>query len=367
MKIFLQLLSLLLCFGFYSCKSNNDQENKKTVNSPKKETGKTRMLADTIGFAQYDWQMDSIISRIDAKDKVKTDQLYKAVINPHDDYAYAAGLYHKTLSGIKAKTILLIGVAHRARNFNLENRIIFGSFDNWKGPYGSIKISPLRNELAQNLKAENYIVHDSMMQLEHSLEAITPFLQKNNKEVEIIPVLIPYMTFTNMEAFSEDLADNLKILMSSKNMDFGKDLAIVISNDAIHYGDEDWGGSNLAPFGSDSLGNEKARQKDLNIIAETLNGELSSEKIKTFNRYTVKEADFKEYNWTWCGRYSVPFGLLTANKLNKKLTKQALNGQIIDYRSSLHNAHLTVEDLGMGNTAPANRHHWVGYVGMAYN
>jgi len=48
---------------------------------------------------------------------------------PHEDYKYAAGLFHKTLSGIKAKTIILIGVAHRARNFNLESKLVFGSFN----------------------------------------------------------------------------------------------------------------------------------------------------------------------------------------------------------------------------------------------
>lgn len=69
-----------------------------------------RAFHDSIGFAKNGWQMDSIISRIDQEDKFPNASVYKAVINPHDDYKYAAGLYAKTLAGIKANTIILIGV-----------------------------------------------------------------------------------------------------------------------------------------------------------------------------------------------------------------------------------------------------------------
>ena len=85
---------------------------------------KVRQLIDTVGFTQYKWQLDSVIKRIEIKDKLINNDIYKTVICPHDDYTYAAGLYNKTLSGIKAKTVVLIGVAHKARNFNLENKLV---------------------------------------------------------------------------------------------------------------------------------------------------------------------------------------------------------------------------------------------------
>ena len=193
-----KIIPFIICLnilGFNSC-------NKKAKNSPVRSLElKVRHQVDTIGFVQYSWQMDSVMTRIPSEDKIPSNEIFKAVICPHDDYAYAAGLYNKTLAGIKAKTIVLVGVAHRAKNFELENKVIFGSFGQWDSPYGGIKISPLRDQLLQKLKKETYIVHDSMMQLEHSLEAITPFLQKNNKDVEIIPLLVPYMTFENMGRF----------------------------------------------------------------------------------------------------------------------------------------------------------------------
>ncbi|MCM4157691.1 AmmeMemoRadiSam system protein B [Gramella sp. AN32] len=327
---------------------------------------KVRHFHDSIGFAKHDWQMDSIFARIDSIDKIENERISKAVINPHDDYKYAGGLYAKTLSGIKADKIILVGVAHRARNFELADKIIFGSFDSWEGPYGKLKVSALRNEIISKLKKESYVVHDSMMQLEHSLEAILPFLQHQNPETEIVPLLIPYMKFEDMKALAAELAEEFSEIIKEQHLKYGEDIAVVISNDAIHYGSEDWGGSNLAPFGTDSIGNEKAHQKDLQIIDESLRGKLSNDKIKIFNEYTVEADDYKAYKWTWCGRYSVPFGLLLANDLNKILNGKDLTGEFIDYRSSIKNKHIQVEDLGMGVTAPAKQTHWVAYLGMGY-
>lgn len=326
-----------------------------------------RHQEDTIGFAQYSWQLDSIIARMDVSDKTPVSTTYKAVICPHDDYGYAGGLYYKTLSGIKAKTVILVGVAHRARNFDLQDRIIFGSYQTWQAPGGDIPVSMLRNELLKKLNKETFIVHDSMMQLEHSLEAITPFLQKQNPSVEILPMLVPYNTFNDMQTFSNDIGDGIAALMKEHQLEFGKDVAVVISNDAIHYGSEGWGSGNLAPFGIDSTGTAQARQKDLHIINETLVGKLTTTKIATFNDITIMDDDYKAYEWTWCGRYSTPFGLLLANRIqHNSNAAKSLNGTFIDWRSSIHNAHIQVDDLGMGHTAKADSTHWVAYVGMSY-
>ena len=46
---------------------------------------------------------------------------------------------------------------------------------------------------------------------------------------------------------------------------------IVISNDAVHYGDLEWGDSkNMAPMGTDSIGTKMAREMDKKIINECL-------------------------------------------------------------------------------------------------
>jgi AmmeMemoRadiSam system protein B len=68
-----------------------------------------------IGFTKYN-QQDSIYNRLGIKDS-KNNMQWKAAISPHDDYKYAGRLYYESLKGINANTIILIGVAHRARNF----------------------------------------------------------------------------------------------------------------------------------------------------------------------------------------------------------------------------------------------------------
>jgi len=61
---------------------------------------------------------------------------------------------------------------------------------------------------------------------------------------------------------------------------------------------------------------------------ETLSGDLDPEKVRAFCNYTVDEKDYREYKWTWCGRYSVPLGLLTAFELNETAGGKSLVGAL---------------------------------------
>ena len=323
-----------------------------------------RQIHDTIGFAQYDWQLDSIYSRLQIKDTPNT-KTWKTVISPHDDYKYAGKLYHTSLTGVNAKTIILVGVAHRARNYKLQDKIIFGSFTHWKSPYGKLKISDLNTAIQKKLSKNSFIVHDSMQALEHSLEAIIPFLHKKNSNLEIVPILVPYINYETIHTVSSDLSSVVSKILKANSLHFGKDVAIVISNDAVHYGTENWS-KNLAPYGVDSVGTEKARHHDKQLISKFLTGAISMNKIKNFTEETVQESDYKEYKWIWCGRYSVPFGLAFANKLNILQNKVSLTGHLLAYASSIDHELIQVEDLGMGTTAIATQKHWVAYASIKY-
>jgi len=352
MKILLFFLIPVLIIG--SACTPNSKDN----------TIHVRQVVDSIGFAKYDWQMDSIIRRINyTSDNENT---WRVVVTPHDDYAYVGDLYPKILHGVKAKTLILFGVAHKARNFNLENKIIFDSFDAWSAPYGNVKVSDIRDDIVFNLPDSLYTIHNEMHSVEHSLEALIPFLQYQNREIEIIPVLVPYMSYDKMQEISELIVKRLKQIMDKNGLSWGKDIALVITTDAVHYGDEDWGGKNYAPYGTDSIGTLNARNHELEIIDSCLTGVVSEQKIRKFINYTVQENDYREYKWTWCGRYSVPFGLLTAYKLDAVTEKKGLSGTFIAYSTSIDNPALKVEDFNMGTTAPANNHHWVGYAAVAY-
>jgi AmmeMemoRadiSam system protein B len=325
---------------------------------------KIRPVHDTIGFAQYDWQLDSIYNRLNIKDS-PNNFAWKMAISPHDDYKYAGKLYHTSLEGINAKTIILIGVAHRARNFDLKDKIIFGNYTHWKSPYGKLPVSKLNQSIYNKLAKENFIVHDSMQALEHSLEAITPFLHKKKRDLEIIPILVPYINYKTIDNISSDLSNAVSDVLKENNLTYGKDVAIVISNDAVHYGDDKWS-RNLAPYGTDSIGTLKAVNHDKRIIKDILTGTLSMEKVKSFTEETTLSEDYKEYKWVWCGRYSVPFGLAFANKLNILENKAPLVGEFLGYETSIDHPLITVEDLQMGTTAIATQRHWVAYVSMKY-
>ncbi|MCO4821316.1 MAG: AmmeMemoRadiSam system protein B [Flavobacteriaceae bacterium] len=357
------LLLSLTCLFVVGCKQNKSEVEVKSesIIQVKKNI---RHVHDTIGFAQYDWQMDSIYNRLGIKDS-KNNLSWKAVISPHDDYKYAGRLYYESLKGINANTIILIGVAHRARNFDLQDKIIFGDYTHWQSPYGDLKVSDLNVVIRNNMNETNFIVHDSMQALEHSLEAIVPFLHRKDPDLEIIPILVPYIDYEMITSVSMDLAEAVKKVLESNNLSYGNDIAIVISNDAVHYGDEEWSGD-LAPFGTDDAGTEKARLMDVEIVETCLSDAITPEKIKRFTEYTVQHDDYKEYKWVWCGRYSVPFGLSFANNLNLLIDDQPLQGEFMHYQSSIDHELIKVEDLGMGTTAIATQRHWVAYASIKY-
>lgn len=337
-----------------------------------KET-RTRQPVDTIGFAHLAWQMDSIMVRIDRMDKmqdsvsVKSDQngIFRLAICPHDDYTYAGFLYAHVLRSVKAPVVILFGVAHKARSMGIENRIVFDAWKKWSGPYGSVTISPLRDMLIEQLDTAVYMVSDTLHNVEHSLEALVPFLQYYNRNVQIVPILVPAMSFERMQEIAAKLAESIVQIAKKSNMSWGKDFALVVSTDAVHYGDKDWGGKNYAPYGADTAGYQLAVKHEKEILDSCLKGPISKEKIWKFTRYTVHPDDYREYLWTWCGRYSVPFGLLVALNLGQK-TGNMPEGQIIGYATSIDHPRLPVEDLGMGKTANATLRHWVGYTSVGF-
>jgi AmmeMemoRadiSam system protein B len=343
---------------------------------------KLRPLADTIGFAHTAPQMDSVMNRIlrlqkeqlqNARKKtgIQKQTAFKAVIAPHDDYTYAGYLYPLALENIKAKTVILFGVAHQAKKLDLENQLIFDSYTHWRGPYGNVKVSALREELIKELNNLEFItkdvyqVNDTMQRIEHSLEAEVPFLQYFNRDVEIIPILVPYMSFVTVDNYALPLASAIKKVMNQHNLKWGEDIALVISADAVHYGDEDWGGRNFAFYGADTLGYKQAVKHEYTIMDSCFAGPLTFAGISLFIEYTLQKENYKEYKWTWCGRYSVPMGLLTAFELARQGGK-SLEGKILGYETSLSNKHIPVSDLGMGVTAPAKLRHWVGYPAVGF-
>jgi AmmeMemoRadiSam system protein B len=288
---------------------------------------------------------------------------WKLAICPHDDYTYVGKLYPELLQHINAPNLILIGVAHKAAQLGIEDSMVFDSYTEWKGPWKNIKVSPAREEIYNLLSKKFAIKNDTLQKVEHSVEAMIPFLQYFNRNISIVPILIPAMSPDRMESCGKALAEAIRTVSKNHRWGWGTDFAIVVTTDAVHYGNEDWGGTNRAYFGCDDEGNIMAREHERGIIDSCLIGEILPDRIRQFNAFTLKQENFREYKWTWCGRYSVPVALYTAYYLNPG---NSLTGELIGYSTSITSQHIPVDDIGMGRTAIATKCHWVGYASIGY-
>ncbi|MBN1553028.1 AmmeMemoRadiSam system protein B [bacterium] len=345
---------------------------------PVPSTEHCRGILDLAGYPQTPEQMDTIKAAAEtARSTVRspyTEQFkdkepvrFLAGICPHDDYYYASRFYALLLPYLVTKTVIIFGVTHKHRLFNTGERLAFDSFNFWKGPYGPVPVSPLRDRLTDILSHEECIVDDRMHILEHSIEAIIPFLQAYRHDVTIVPILVPPMSFSRLTMLAGKLAGFLANFYTNNQWMPGEDISVLCSNDCVHYGDSGWGGSGYAPFGTDVNGYLKAVDQDREIIRKHLTGRISSPMLEAFlQKMTVKD-DAISYGVTWCGRYTVTFGLEVARKISRQLTGRHLEGVLLDYGTSVSEASFdSLMTDGLGPTAPNNFHHFVGYASIGY-
>lgn len=352
-NFFLTLVFLLITV--FSCRNNS---------IPNRTDLRIRPLKDTVGFAQYPWQMDSLMARmIRAGWKQTPGPGWKLAICPHDDYTYVGSLYPELLQRVKATNLILIGVAHKAARLHIEDTLVFDSYSAWKGPWKNVPVSPVREEIYNLLKGKYAVLNDTLQKVEHSVEAMIPYLQYFNKDINIIPILVPAMNPDRMEACGKALSEVISVVAENHKWEWGKDFAIVVTTDAVHYGNQDWGGADMAYFGCDEKGNIKARNHEKGIIDSCFTGNVTTEKIRLFNSLTLDPKNFHDYKWTWCGRYSVPVAMYTAYYLTGDNT---LSGELSGYSTNITSPHISVDDIRMGRTAIATDCHWVGYAALGY-
>ena len=366
--IIIKFLTLtLIGLFFLSCQTEDQKKSSIPANA------KIRALKDTVGFSFTAAQIKTVVElseELEAQTIQQNHEIYKgkrwiAGVCPHDDHLLAGRVYVHLFQNMNAKRYIIFGVAHKVANWGVQDSLIFDSFDYWQGPYGPVKVSDVREKIIEALPAEDFVVNDDWQSEEHSVEGIVPFIQHYNRDAEIVSILLPYMSWQRIEKLSQDLSSVLAKIIQQNNWKPGEDIAFICSNDGDHYGDEDWGGRNLAPFGADEVGYLKATQQDSSLIRDNLTGELTAEKLQHFCQRVWGEHDLKEYQIRWCGRFSVPFGLNTVRNLMEKLNHPPLNGYFLRYDTSYNLGKLPLE-IGIGTTAPNNIRHWVGYSAIGY-
>ncbi len=317
---------------------------------------------DKISYAWSEIQINKLIETIN-RSNIKVNKIQGmpvAAIYPHDDHLYSGFTLNGTISQIKGKKkAIIFGVLHRTarkKAGEAKNCLIFDNFVQWKAPIRNVKVDKkFRKFLINGLNEKNCIVSNIFHSYEHSVEAVLPFLVKYNPDIEIVPVMVSPMDLHTTEKISEKLSA-LIVNYLNKNKINLNEVIFLISADANHYGQD----FKNTKFGTGEKGHKKARENDLRIYQKYFKGEITEKRIKKLieNKEFVKAL--------WCGRYDIPLGLLTVEKVVKQMTDNQVFGQLIRYDDTYQDPMVPLKGYGFGISAPFSLNHWVGHMGVVF-
>jgi AmmeMemoRadiSam system protein B len=329
-----------------------------------------RPIRDDVGFCWEKGQVDRLLNYLKSSQGKGEKDInlpgLVAGISPHDDYLYAGRIYYPLFKNIKTKEAVIFGVTHstvRKKIADPQNVIIFDEYKYWRGPYKNVEISPLREYLKNNLDEKFYLVSNEAHRLEHSIEALIPFLQYYNPDIKITPIMVTGMSFKNLVKVSIELSAHIAAYIRENNLQIGSDIFFLISADANHYGKD----FNNIVFGEDERAHRMANESDRKIAAAFLTGSVTKQKIAELTG-KLWGTTYKEYgNRVWCGKFSIPFGLLTISKTVRSVeTGKSLIGKLLTYSDTYSEGVLPLKKPGYGITAPFSLKHWVGFFSAGY-
>jgi AmmeMemoRadiSam system protein B len=336
-----------------------------------------RAQKDTIGYATRPDQVETLVRLVDSLEapryasnaaafpSMKMGPMIGAIC-PHDDYLYAGRGYVHVMRGLKAPRVILFGVSHTARRRGIQGALIFDGHAAWRMAGRECPVSPMREEILAALPPGFVLVNDTIHAEEHSLEGFVPILQHYLPNVEIVPILVTRMESGIRDAAADTLAGAIALIMEKHGWKLGMDVAILVSADCVHYGDEEWGGRNYAPFGTGEEGYAAGVAQDRRVVESALVGPLTRGKIDVF-KAMVDSGEFQQpYKITWCGVYSIPFGLSVLERLAARAGRRTPEGFMLVYGTSVDPPKLPLEHSGLGITAIATLRHWVGYTAIGY-
>lgn len=328
----------------------------------------SRGQLDTVGYASTPAQMAKVWELASAPPE--PEKLGEApapgvagVICPHDDYLYAGRVYHRIAPLVTARTVVLIGVFHRYRKFGAHDVMVFDPYRSWRAPNGEVPVSALRTEVLAALPKEDFVQDAAMHDSEHSIEAIIGWLRHARSDVEILPIIIPAAHFPRLAELADHLGSALSECLRKHSLQLGRDVAIVISSDAVHYGPD----FDHTPYGEGGVdAYTRACERDRGLLRGPLAGAVTIDAARQFFCTSVNPEQPDEYRLTWCGRFSIPFGMLLLESTTRHLGQVPPIATPIAYATSVGWPELPLRDLGLGSTAPANLHHFVGYPAVAF-
>jgi AmmeMemoRadiSam system protein B len=343
-----------------------EQEIRKEMGIP--SAGDLRGQLDTVGYASKPEQMAKVWelgALPPAPPSLGTDPKpgVIGVVAPHDDYIYAGRVDRRVLPLVTAKTVVMIGVFHAYRRFGAHDEMVFEDYRAWRAPDGEMKISPLRDEIFAALPKDEAVRDDLAHDAEHSLESLAYWLRHSRPDVELVPMILPVAPFPRFEKMAQHFSAALAQAIKKRGWVLGRDIAVVISSDGTHYGPD----FKYVPFGEGGVtAFEKSIALDRGLLNGVLSGAVSTAKAREFFASAVNPDKLDDYRSSWCGRFSLPFGLMVLANTAHALGQPAPVGVPLALSATVDAPELKVRDLGLGPTAPANLYHFVMHPAVAF-
>lgn len=330
--------------------------------------GDLRGQRDTLGFASRAEQMAKVWESAAAGPAPeplgpKPPPGVAGILCPHDDYLCTARVYREVVPLVTAPTVVLAGVYHKHRRFGAHDVMVFDSYRAWRSPDGEIPVSAIREEVLARLDPSEYVQDAAAHDSEHSLEAIAYWLKHQNPGLEILPVILPSSGFPRLRTMASDLAASLAQAMRGRGWALGRDLAIVISSDGMHYGE----GYQYVPYGPggvDAL--NQALAFDRQLIASLLAGPVTLNKAEAFHAAMVEPGHPDTYRRAWCGRFSIPFGLVLLLETARNLGLEPPRAMPVALGCSVATPEIPLREMGLGLTVPVNLYHFVTAPAIAF-
>jgi len=325
-----------------------------------------RPVKDDVGYCWQRPQMQRLLGYLAAIEKQDFPvRGLVAGISPHDDYLYAGRVYYPLYRKLRTREAVIFGVTHgtvRQEIGDPQNILLLDEYSSWSGLGREVAISPLRDWLKERLPREDYAVNNRAHALEHSIEAQIPFLQYYNPGIKITPIMVTAMPWERMNELAERLASALAAYIKENKLQPGRDIVFLISADANHYGQD----FNNVPFGDDEKAHALGTEQDRRFAQAAFSGPLSDSKIQDLTK-ELWGATYKDYrNTYWCGKYDIPFGLLTIGKTMQKAFGRGLKGRLFRYADTYSDGVIPLKKSGMGTTAPFSLKHWVGFLSAGF-
>jgi len=325
-----------------------------------------RPVRDDVGYCWNPASMKTLVDYLDRQEResFEPDGLV-AAIAPHDDYLYAGRVEYPLFKILRAKEVVIFGVTHgtvRKEIGDPHEILILDDFKQWPGLGEPMAISGLREYIKERLDRSVYVVNDKAQTIEHSIEAEVPWLQYFNPGVKITPIMVTGMPLEKMDEVSTKLAGVIASYMKDKGLAAGKDIFFLISSDGNHYGQD----FNNSPFGEGEQAWAASRALDQRIIRDCLTGVMDKSKVEALTGQLWGKTYLDYKNTYWCGKYSIPFGLLAAQKIIAQTANKKISGMLFRYSDTYSEGTLPLRKTGMGTTAPFSLRHWVSFCSIGY-